>query len=107
MPDSESFTFESSSDIRALDDDRQMLVDIEHNIANFEKSIRCKTDDDWPVAVTSSEEKSTFFKRENSISNPEIVKKNKKYVDACRLTCVENLKTLFNFGKYLFKGHRE
>lgn len=80
VPDGESSLLESWSDNRTLDEDQQMLMNIEQNIANLEKSFLYNKRGSWsPLAeAIDHKEIQPLLKRENSFSSPETTPKEKK-----------------------------
>ncbi|XP_050298666.1 otoferlin-like [Anthonomus grandis grandis] len=89
LPDESLASFTGSSMLdRMLDDDQQMLIDIEQNIANIERKMLSEQ------SVESATEKRKFFKRGNTISTPP----EKSLIERKRST-LKSVRSLIRLGK--------
>lgn len=68
MPDESTASFTGSQAYDLLDDDQQMLIDIEQNIANLERTISTGPTDSWHG---TSGRGSKTLKRGSSLSTPD------------------------------------
>lgn len=91
LPDESTASFTGSQAYDVLDDDQQMLIDIEQNIANLERSITSGKD---PWHSSSSDHMKATSKR----STTPTTEKSTRFSDRKRST-LKSVRSLIKFGK--------
>lgn len=94
-PDESTASFAGSQAYDMLDDDQQMLIDIEQNIANLEKTINSSTQENSP---SSTSRKMKLMKRGFSLATPEKSPIGERS-DRKRSSTFRNVRNLMRLGK--------
>lgn len=96
-PDESTASFAGSQAYDILDDDQQMLIDIEQNIANLEKNLSTSRQENWEASEKKS--RKSILQRAISLNTQNVPSSSTEKLERKRSSTFRTVRNLMKLGK--------